>query len=124
MDNKLTPQANGINVSTGNKDDASSSQSENYTLIKPSHHVIGVLASDFNPVLATIGFFIGGALCFWIAINHQEIDTWIRFPFVIAGAGAGSYLIGRFGNAILLLTALIFGVGVITALGYMIWISL
>jgi hypothetical protein len=88
------------------------------------NHIMGVLVSDFNPVLATIGFFIGGALCFWIATYHQEIDTWIRFPFVIAGAGAGSYLIGRFGNAMLLLTGLIFVVGVITVLGYMIWISL
>jgi hypothetical protein len=100
------------------------SHNEKYSNIKVIRHITGVLVTDFNPALATIGFFIGGAFCFWVATNLPEVETWIRFPFVIAGAGIASYLIGKFGNALLIFAALLFCVGVIAAMSYLIWGSL
>lgn len=84
-------------------------------------HVTGVLASDFNPLLAALGFFVGGALCLWLMSDVQILAKWARFFAVLLGATTSSYILGRLGNVFFMLIATFLVISVAFGGGYLLW---
>ena len=84
-------------------------------------HILGTLASSFNPILAVIGFFIGGGLCIWLVSRYQAIETWIRFVSVISGSILMGFICGKFGNIFIMVAASLFGAAVVAGGGFLVW---
>ena len=84
-------------------------------------HVAGTLASDFNPILAIVGFLVGGVICFWFLADVESIEKWIRFALVLLSAGLGGYVLGRLGNALMILVVTLACVCVLLGVGYFVW---
>lgn len=80
-----------------------------------------VIASSFNPFLALAGFFVAGTVALWFASGITVWPAWARFTGVLCIALSGGFLFGKFGNALLMLAAVIIGGGIIFCLGYMAW---
>lgn len=87
-------------------------------------HIVGVLASDFNPLWAILGFFVSGVLCFWLISDVQILAKWVRFIAVLLSATAGSYILGRLGNVFFMLIIAFTGVAAAFGVGYLLWKAL
>ena len=95
------------------KAEMEASNSGSTSWLEVVQHVLGVVASSFNPILAVIGFFIGGALCIWLASRYQAIETWIKFVSVISGSVLTGFISGKFGNIFIMIAATLFGAAVV-----------
>lgn len=99
-------------------------ESANNTLMSWSQairHVVGVLAFDFNPLLAALGFFVGGALCLWLMSDVQLLAKWVRFIAVFLGATISGYILGRLGNVFFMSIAAFLVISAAFGGGYLLW---
>lgn len=83
--------------------------------------IFKVISTSFNPFLALAGFIIVGAAALWFASSFGEWPTWIRFTGVLCAATIGGFVSGKFGNALLMLAAVLIGSGIAFGLGYAVW---
>ncbi|MCL2656817.1 MAG: hypothetical protein FWD62_05235 [Betaproteobacteria bacterium] len=79
---------------------------------------------SFNIFFAVIGFFaslvIAGIVIFGFGVGHT-LPKWARFISVFAAAGVGSYIIGRVGEALLIVLGYVILIAIAGSIISLVW---